>query len=362
MEKIQEIQAALKKQKIDAALLINTTIKDPNMLYLTNLELEYSFLLIPKNSEAIFCVSALEYERAKKYSAIKNVIKFQKPLKEIKNLLKGKTTIGLNEAYITLATKKTLEKEWKGKKYKPTDMIYKTARIIKTQDEAQKLQKAAAIADKIFEELTKELQTNRSMFKTEKDIAEFIDQRAKKWGDGSSFETIVASGKNAALPHYVPQNVPIQKGFCVLDFGVRYKNYISDISRTIFFGAPTKEEITNYTKVKNANERAINELKIGRKLKDIDKRSRKEFNYPHSLGHGIGVEVHEAPNVSPKSKDTIKENMCFTIEPGMYVPEKFGIRIEDDIWMTKNNTVQLTKSTKELRCFQDYSYSLKKSP
>ena len=351
MEKIQEIQEALKKQKIDAAIVINTVIKDPAMLYLTGLDLDYSFLIIPQKEQPTFLVSALEYERAKKYSTIKNIQKYQKPLQEIKSLLKGKTTIGLNEAYITLATKKALEKEMKGKRYKPTDVIYKTARIIKTKDEVQKLQKAAAIADRIFESLTKELQTNRIMFKTEKDIAEFIDQHAKKWGDGPSFETIVASGKNAALPHYVPQNVPIQRGFCVLDFGVKYKNYISDISRTIFFGIPEKEEIAKYTKVRSANERAIKELKIGKKLKDIDKLSRKEFNYPHSLGHGIGVEVHEAPNVSPKSKDIIKENMCFTIEPGMYVPEKFGIRIEDDMWMTKNNPVQLTKSTKELLCF-----------
>ncbi len=351
MEKLQEIQRALKKEKIDAALVINTTVKDPNMLYLTNLELEYSFLLIPKNSQAIFCVSALEYERAKKYTAITNIIKYQNPVKEIKNLLKGKRTIGINEAYITLATKKALDKEIKGKKYKPTDAIYKAVRIIKTEEEVKKLQKAAAIADRIFEELIKELKANRNMFKTEKDIAEFIDKAAKKWGDGPSFETIVASGKNAALPHYVPQNTPLQSGFCVLDFGVRYKNYISDISRTIFFGIPTKEEITNYTKVRNANEGAIKELKINKKLKEIDKLSKKEFTYPHSLGHGIGVEVHEAPNVSPKSKDVIKENMCFTIEPGMYVADKFGIRIEDDIWMTRNGPIQMTKSTKELLCF-----------
>lgn len=353
MEKLQEIQRALQKQKIDLALLINTTIKDPTMLYLTGLNLEYSFLIIPKNEQPIFLVSALEYERAKKYSAVKKIVKYQNPWKEIKKLLKGKTTIGINEAYITIATKKALEKAIVGKKYKPTDAIYKVVRMIKTEEEIKKLQKAAAIADTIFEKLTRELKINRNMFKTEKDIAEFIDQKAKTWGDDPSFETIVASGKNAALPHYVPQDIRLQRGFCVLDFGVRYKNYISDISRTIFFGTPTKEEIINYTKVRNANERAIKELKINKRLKDIDKLSRKEFTYPHSLGHGIGIEVHEGPNVSPKSKERIKENMCFTIEPGMYIPEKCGIRIEDDIWMTTNGPVQMTKSTKELLCFDE---------
>jgi len=139
----------------------------------------------------------------------------------------------------------------------------------------------------------------------------------------------------------------------VLDFGVRYNNYISDISRTIFFGKPTKKELNEYKKVQKASTRAIKALKIGKRCKTIDKISRKEFTYPHSLGHGIGVEVHEAPSLSPKSKDIIQENMCFTIEPGLYIPEKFGIRIEDDLLMTKKGPVLLTKSSKELFCFDE---------
>ncbi|MBI5073017.1 aminopeptidase P family protein [Candidatus Woesearchaeota archaeon] len=351
-EKLQEFQALLKKEKIDAALLINTTIKDPNVFYWTGLELEYSFLMIPKDKEPIFLVSALEYQRAKKYSQIQNVKEYKKPLEEIAKMLGKNKTVAINNSRITLALFKGLKKHFKNAKYKDAESLMRKIRITKTKEEISALQEAAKIADQIFKDLCQELKTNRAAYKTEKDIAEFIEQRVRNYNTIPSFETIVASGKNAAMPHYMPQQIPLQRGFCVLDFGVKYKNYISDISRTIFFGIPTREEKTAYKKVYDANARGIAATKIGKKASDIDKISRKEFNYPHSLGHGIGVEVHEAPNISPKSKDKIEENMCFTIEPGMYIPNKLGIRIEDDLWITKSGPILLTKSTKELLCFE----------
>lgn len=349
VERVHKMQIALIKKKIDAALVINTTIKDPNMLYFTNLDLEYSFLLIPKKGEATFLVSALEYERAKRYCALDNVRSYKNPLHEIKKLLKG--GVGINEQYVTLAMHKALRKELKRYSFKPLQEICRNLRIIKSPEEIQLLQHAAALADDIFETLCQELRLNRKKFMTETDIADFIAAEAKKRGTVVSFETIVASGKNAALPHYVPQSARLEKGFCVLDFGVRYKNYISDISRTIYFGKPSDEERHAYNTVKQANARAFAALALKKKCSAIDSVSRTEIHYPHSLGHGIGIEVHEAPNVSPKSKEVIQENMCFTIEPGFYVPEQFGIRIEDDVWMTKTGPVLLTKSSKELFSF-----------
>lgn len=354
-EKLQQLQELMKKEKIDAVLLMNTTIKDPNVLYWTGLELEYSFLLIAKDKEAVFFVSALEYQRAKKYSQIKQVKEYKKPLEEIAKIIKNNKTIAINNNTVTLALFKSVKKHLKNTKYKDVEPLMRKIRITKTKEEINALQEAARIADQIFTDLCSELKRSRTDYKTEKDIAVFIENQAKKYNTSPSFETIVASGKNAAMPHYVPQQIHIQRGFCILDFGVRYKNYISDISRTIFFGAPTTEERAIYKKVYGANARGIAAVKIGKKASDIDKISRKQFTYPHSLGHGIGVEVHEAPNISPKSKDKIEENMCFTIEPGIYIPNKFGIRIEDDLWMTKNGPILLTKSAKELLCFEFFS-------
>lgn len=354
-EKHKEFQTLLKKQKIDAALIVNTTSKDPNMLYWTGLELEYSFLLLFQNQEPLFFVSALEYERAKKYSAIKKVIKYQNPLHEIAKILGNKKIIAINHATVTLGLFHALKKQLKQTTYKNAEPLMRKVRMTKTKEEIDALQEAARIGDHLFTDLCQELQTSRQKFKTEKDIALYIEHQAKKYNTTVSFETIVASGKNAAMPHYVPQDLALQRGFCVLDFGVRYKNYISDISRTIFFGIPTPQEKVTYKKVLDANVRGIAAAQIGKKASDIDKISRKTFNYPHSLGHGIGVEVHEAPNISPKSKDIIEENMCFTIEPGIYVPENFGIRIEDDLWITKKGPILLTNSTKDLLCFDFFS-------
>lgn len=342
----------LKKQRIDAALLINTIIKDPNVFYWTGLELEYSFLLIEKNKEPVFFVSALEYQRAKRYSQIKNVKEYKKPLEEIAKIIGKNKTLAINNSAVTLALFRSIKKHFKNTKYKDVEPLMRKIRITKTKEEIDALQEAARIADEIFTDLCNELKTNRTIYKTEKDIAEYIENRAKKYNTIPSFETIVASGKNAAMPHYVPQKIPLQRGFCVLDFGVRYKKYISDISRTIFFGIPNEEEKATYKKVRDANAAGIAAASVGKKASDIDKISRKHFNYPHSLGHGIGVEVHEAPNISPKSKDKVEENMCFTIEPGIYVPDKYGIRIEDDLWITKSGPIVLTKSTKELLCFE----------
>ncbi len=350
-ERIQKIQAALLKKKIDAAFVINTTIKDPNMLYFTTLDLEYSFLLIPQKGEPAFLVSALEYERAKRYSPLSCVVSYKNPLREVKKLLKGKKTLGINEQYVTLSMHKALRKELKGYSFTPLQNLCRNLRMIKSPEEIQLLSHAAALADAIFETLCHELKLNRKKFVIETDIADFIATEAKKRGVVVSFETIVASGKNAALPHYVSQPIRVEKGFCVLDFGVRYKNYISDISRTIYFGIPSSDERAAYNKVQQANERAFAAVALKKKFSAIDAVSRKEMDYPHCLGHGIGIEVHEAPNVGPKSKDIIQENMCFTLEPGYYVPEKFGIRIEDDVWMTKSGPVLLTKSSKELFCF-----------
>jgi Xaa-Pro aminopeptidase len=349
-QKIKQVQNMMKKRKIDAILLLNTEIKDPNIYYFTKLDLEYAFLIIQQNKEPVFLVSALEYTRAQKYSTVKKVKQYKKPLEEIKKIIGKNKKIGINTNRCTVATFKALKKKIRTK-YTSINKILRTVRITKTKKEIVALKKAASIGDSIFSKLIKALKNKRKMFKTELDIAHFIENEAKKQNTVPSFETIVATGRNAALPHYHPQKIPIKKGFCVLDFGVRYKHYISDMSRTIFFGAPTEKDKQQYQKVLNANLNAIKALKIGKKCKDIDATSRKERNYPHSLGHGIGIEVHEAPNLSPHSKDKIEQDMCFTIEPGMYTQNKFGIRIEDDIWMSKGGPIILTKSTKKLLSF-----------
>ncbi|PIN78599.1 hypothetical protein COV16_05730 [Candidatus Woesearchaeota archaeon CG10_big_fil_rev_8_21_14_0_10_34_8] len=348
MDKIKKIQQ--KMSNLDYIFLINTNIKDPNMLYCTSINLEYSFLVIPKNKSPLFFVSPLEYQRAKRDCKIKQVKIYKNPLKEIHEIIGDNKTIGINSEYVSISTYKKLRKHLKCN-FKPVEKIFSDIRVKKTKEEIRHIKKAASITDKIFKKLCKKLKENRTKFKTEKDLSNYIELLAKQYNTELSFETIVASGKNAALPHYFPKKTKICKGFCVIDFGIKYKNYVSDMTRTIFFGVPAKKDIINYEKVKSSNANAIKKLNVGIKCRNIDKISRKYIDYPHGVGHGIGIEVHENPKLNIKSKDIIQENMCFTIEPGLYVPNKFGIRIEDDICMTKKGPEVLTKSSKNLICF-----------
>jgi Xaa-Pro aminopeptidase len=170
-----------------------------------------------------------------------------------------------------------------------------------------------------------------------------------------SFHPIVAAAKNAAHPHWRADNTPLH-GFVVIDFGVVYKNYMSDMTRTIYVWQPSQEQINLYNLVLQAQEDSMAYIKPGRQYKDAHRvaaatlwSERKYFI--HSLGHGIGTIIHEHPRISPKGKWVFKENMCITVEPGVYIEGKLGIRVEDTCLVTVNGCEQITKSTKKLLCF-----------
>ena len=154
------------------------------------------------------------------------------------------------------------------------------------------------------------------------------------------------------MPHYEPRNTKLKKGFCMIDFGVKYKGYCTDITRTVYLGSPCDKEKQVYNFLLDIQNGIIKEIKINDSCSKIYGNCLKSMkNYSkyfiHGLGHGIGVEIHELPNLTLNSKDKITENMVFTIEPGIYIPKLFGIRIEDTTLMKKKPLV-LTKVTKDL--------------
>jgi Xaa-Pro aminopeptidase/Xaa-Pro dipeptidase len=213
------------------------------------------------------------------------------------------------------------------------------------------ISKACKINDKIFAKLLKKLKKNE--FKTEKDIAKFIDKEIKKARAKNAFQTIVATAENAVDWHHKPNKTKLKKGFCVIDFGARVNKYCGDMTRTIYFGEPSKKEKKIYSKVLRANQECIKMLKPktdGNKiykhaLKILGKHA-KYFN--HSLGHGLSKIIHANPKLSKKPNQFLKTGDIITIEPGIYLPKKFGIRIEDDILITKKSHKILSHSTKKL--------------
>jgi len=191
---------------------------------------------------------------------------------------------------------------------------------------------------------------------TEKELALQLEIEARRNGaDGISFETIVAAGERSSLPHAKPTNRKIRKGdFVVIDFGIRYKGYCSDETCTIAFGKLTDRQKNAYQTVKDAHDRALEAIQADIPAADIDQCARDAFGknlgrfFTHGTGHGVGLDVHEAPRLSSLSDDILKPGMVFTIEPGLYIPGLWGVRIEDTVLLKKNSCEKLTKMNKEL--------------
>lgn len=208
--------------------------------------------------------------------------------------------------------------------------------IIKTKDEIKKLKKAANLGDACFSYICSYIKIGM----TEKEIAREIDSYMLRNGaEKMAFDTIVGSGENSAQIHSTPTDRIIQDGdIILLDFGCVLNGCCSDMSRTIFISYIKDEYKEVYDIVLRAQLEAINKIKIGMRGLEADKISRDIINsygydFNHAVGHGIGKIVHEEPKISIKSEDIIKNNMAFSIEPGIYIEDKFGIRIEDVVVM-----------------------------
>ncbi len=218
---------------------------------------------------------------------------------------------------------------------------------IKNTKEIQLIKHACKLTDAIFERMKRNF-----VFKTEKQLEQRILAQIKKAGCKPSFPPIVAAGANAAHPHWKPSDTKL-KGFVVIDFGLVYKHYMSDMTRTIYVGKPSKQEKELYQLVLQSQLDGINFIKPGRSCKDshiVVAKTLWDHNqyFIHSLGHGIGTRIHEWPRISPRSKKYFQKNMCVTVEPWVYIKDKLWIRIEDTCLVTENGCERLTVSSKKL--------------
>jgi len=348
--KIKRFQKFLRRKNIDAAVIANLKNTDPSLYYFTGLELSYSFLIIPKKGNSVLLTNKLEYERSVRYSGIEKVVLFEKPAFEFLSKYLKKKTIGINKSIISLNAFREMKKYIKKKKYVDISEILLKSRQKKEPDEIRNLKKACIITDKIFAKLIKNFK-----FKTEAEIEAFLYKEAQNYGCTLSFSPIVASGKGGSMPHYRPKKVKLRKGFMIFDFGVNYNGYMSDISRTVYIGKPSKKEKEMYGMLLQVQKDAIKYVRPGMKAGKLmqfvkDSLGKYEEYFIHGLGHGVGVEIHELPSIHEESKDVFGIGDTFTIEPGVYFPGKYGIRIEDDILLTKKGKTVLTKSSKKLIC------------
>ena len=235
--------------------------------------------------------------------------------------------------------------------FQPVPPLTAGLRELKDAEEVLRIRAAAMLGCRLFEELLTQIEPR----KREVEIAAHLEFAARMAGaEGMSFETIVASGPRSALPHghATEQRMP-RRGFVVLDFGVLLQGYCSDMTRTVHLGPATTAERTAYDAVLEAQLAAITAVRPGVACGDVDESARSVLRrakladfFTHSTGHGVGMEIHEAPRIGAKQQQTLKAGMVITIEPGVYLPGRFGIRIEDMVLVTRNGAEILTPSTK----------------
>jgi len=293
--------------------------------------IEYSF-----SYKSNLYVPMLEYETAKNTAHV-NVETFSKLsdiIGNVKRIYVPFSDISMN----FLALKK------RGMKFVNIDKEIMKLRLIKDDNEIKYIAKACRFGDKIISEFV----DNFKMFNTEKDIEKFLKKRTIDYGLELAFEPIVAN--NTSEVHYSASNKKLKEGFLLIDFGVKYNGYCSDMTRMFYIGNPTKKEIDDYFLVRYVHDKVISMIKKGLNLNVLESFARDKLgrDYVHSLGHGVGLNIHESPNF----KDfTLEDNVVFTVEPGIYrnnSRRRYGIRIEDTILVKDGKPKLLTKFTRDL--------------
>jgi len=264
----------------------------------------------------------------------------------------GVTTLGYEEGYLSVAEYLDYEKNLNAKLVPMHDKIT-GFRAVKEDWELDRMRKAQEITDKAFSEVLTKIKAGM----TEKELqAELIYCLYKNGGENLSFDPIVVSGPNTSLPHGVAGDRVLQEGdFITMDFGVLYAGYCSDMTRTVALGYATEEMKKVYETVLAAQKAGIAATRAGVLGKEIDAAARKVITdagygeyFGHGYGHSLGLQVHEDPNCNPKGETVMETGMVASAEPGIYLPGKFGVRIEDVVIFTADGCENITRSPKNL--------------
>ncbi len=333
--RLRDFQKRLLDGNIDFALFFDS---DANLTYFAGVKPDMACLAVPAKGRALLFVPGFEAERMARSSFV-DVVKVERDfLKVIHSHFEG-DSIGVVSGSLSYLHAGRVKDEWNAELV-DVGGVCRDLRVVKTKDEIARITKACAIADVLFDELCKRL----PFLKTELDAASFLKLRMSQLGFEPSFAPIVASGKNGATPHHIPTSSRLN-GFTVLDFGIVYKNYCSDITRTVFIGSPSGSDRKVYSSLLKVQEDCIRQVVPGKVFDNIDSYSKEKVGRTmiHRVGHSLGVEVHD---VQPRPW-VLEAGNVVTIEPGTY-PGKFGIRIEDDVLVTEKGPVLLTRAPKSL--------------
>jgi Xaa-Pro aminopeptidase len=359
--RIKQLQEELENFEIQALLITSPY----NIAYLTgihafSIEEREARLLLTK-SEIFLFTDARYAQMVKDVSPFVKLIEnsssnpFTASLKELLNKYALKA-LGFEEENITYKEIADIEEQVKETELTPTFDIIQGLREIKDNEEIESIRLACALSDKAYAYIVGELRPSE----TELSLKTKLENFMRNNGGKLSFDSIVAFGKNSAIPHHMSNNTVLNNNDVVLlDFGAKVNGYCSDITRTVFVGNVTAEMTKIYTATYEAQEIALDSLRTHMNSDFESKKPAKLANshlkavgfseIPHGLGHGVGLQVHENPSLSPFSEEKLKPGMIVTVEPGVYIPNTGGVRIEDTVLITMDGVENLTSSPKDLR-------------
>jgi Xaa-Pro aminopeptidase len=349
--RIEQLRAQLANLGLDAFLITSP----PHLRYFSNFTGANGIGLVTNTSADLITDGRYSTQVRAQTRGWRIYITDDRLFDEVKRrkILQRRWRIGFDGNSLPFLAYQSLKTKFPDVKFLSKVGIVEKIVAVKDTFEIHNIERAISITDAVFTEILDRIRPGVQ----ELDMAAEISCRQRKHGaQADAFEIIVASGPRSSLPHGRASSRKIQKGdFVTLDFGCVYEGYYSDLTRTVVVGKPTSEQKKIYHAVLDAQTRAIEKAKNGMLAKDLDAVARFHITkqgygryFSHSLGHGLGLQIHEPPRISSRSSARLQTGNVITIEPGIYIPKKYGVRIEDDVLITNGRCEVLTHSPKEL--------------
>ncbi|NQU28708.1 MAG: aminopeptidase P family protein [Candidatus Marinimicrobia bacterium] len=345
-----KLKSVLAEQDLDGMLVTNLT----NIRYLSGFTGSAATLLILPEKQYFISDGRYMEQSRQQIKGFERIINNDPHLKTIQNekLIPDGLNLAFEADFVNVTQFGDMDEFFPEVDWEPTSRMVEEIAAIKDESEIELIREAVKITDQTFSEIIPLLKIGA----TERQIANVIRNKYYEYGDGEGFETIVAGGPNSALPHARPSDRQFKSGdFVVIDMGALFAGYCADMTRTILIGEATDKHREIYAIVKEAQQAGCAAIKAGVHCKIPDEATRNVITekgygdyFNHGTGHGIGLEVHTMPRLSQISEDTLLENYVVTVEPGIYLPDWNGVRIEDDVIVKQDGCEILNQSTKEL--------------
>jgi Xaa-Pro aminopeptidase len=348
------LRAVMEAEGMDGTIVLSPE----NIFYLTGSPFVHGsvgkILHLGKNGSDSLIVSDIDYEEVVDKSVGVEVVKtdfLERPSDRLKKIA-GKV-LGYEEGFLSISLRDTFSE---GFTLKPLGGAIEKLREVKEKEEVARIIESQRATERALGRAMKKFKEGMS----ELEIAAEIEYNMRREGaEVYAFESLVASGKRGVYPHGIPSHKKVGGGDpVVIDIGVKVSGYCSDMTRTIFFGKPSEKAVTAYQAVKEAQDAALGSAKSGMKGKELDAVARAVLEargygacFSHGLGHGVGIAVHEGPSAGPRGEDRLVNGNVVTVEPGVYLPKRFGIRIEDMILLRDGGIENLTSFTKDMLVF-----------